>query len=389
MAMFQRLDQEEINTLSSMDAVNQDDLASLDTSEDMESYGVVEMMREDSGTASARNCIQPVAMTRRGRMAPFLLVGILAVVATISLAFWQEAASEEAPQPRLLQSEDLLSTIVEHSMRFHNEFAGQAISGASPTHQELLAEARKHVHETVHKVAGHSREAGRILQDLRLTKTQWSQSKQVLDALHDKRVLEMGQYVQKVVAESETPAEAMRRVATKEGELRQLREELLPAGVRGVAKTSEGQNHWGFSMQSGATISGPIGGWQGSMTIGGSKAVTRRLMDKAQLLYMIIASAVVVLFGIISTIMTAVLGPAAATIFFIITATLDAALCGTSLGLHHLPNFANIYTWVPCIVLTSFTGLETIWTFNKGGAPAGPVVAGPVPGPVTTTFPAP
>ena len=43
----------------------------------------------------------------------------------------------------------------------------------------------------------------------------------------------------------------MQRVATREGELRQLRAELLPQGVRGVAEAAEGQNHWGFSMQSG------------------------------------------------------------------------------------------------------------------------------------------
>jgi hypothetical protein len=88
-------------------------------------------------------------------------------------------------------------------------------------------------------------------------------------------------------------------------------------------------------------------------------------MTKQQMIYLIVTAVVVSVLGIVLTILTAALGAQAATLLFIIGAGIDGLLCTGSVGLTFLPGFKNFNTWIPCVILSSFTGLEAIWTFRK------------------------
>merc|ERR1711957_1147099 len=86
--------------------------------------------------------------------------------------------------------------------------------------------------------------------------------------------------------------------------------------------------------------------------------------NKARILWITIASSVAAVFAIVTLVLTASLGPAAAAIMFIIQASLGGALCGTTLGIAFIPALKHVATWVPCMIMTTFTGLESIWTFD-------------------------
>jgi hypothetical protein len=88
-------------------------------------------------------------------------------------------------------------------------------------------------------------------------------------------------------------------------------------------------------------------------------------MTKQQMVYLIVTAVVVSVLGIVFTILTASLGAQAATLLYIIGAGIDGLLCTGSVGLTFLPGFKNFNTWIPCVILSSFTGLEAIWTFRK------------------------
>jgi len=343
---------------------------------------------DDMELSTARDVELPGASALRSghrRMWPMVLAGVLGLAALAAVFPWQsskqtvQVQAEPQEKPRLLESDELVNTVLEHALRFHDEMSGETYD-ASHERDDLKRAARDRLQDMLHKVTSHSPEAGRLLSDLRLTKDQWGQSKQILNALHDKRVQNMGEVVREAAGQSQNPREANVKLGAREEELRKLREELIPEGARGVAAIPEGQNHWGFAMQKGEFhAQGPVGDWQGALTIGGSET-ERRLMDKGQLIYLIITATIVTILGIVSTVLTLTLGPAAASILFIVTAGIDGVLCGTSIGLTHLPNFKNVATWIPCLILSSFTGVEAIWTYQKGGAAAAAAAA-------TTTAP--
>merc|ERR1711957_1114831 len=94
----------------------------------------------------------------------------------------------------------------------------------------------------------------------------------------------------------------------------------------------------------------------------------RQLLTKKQLattLWVTIASTVVSIISIVITVLSATLGPISALVFFYIGLGLDVALCGTTLGIFWNPNLKALATWVPCMIMTVFTGAEAIWTFQK------------------------
>lgn len=332
---------------------------------------------EDSDTdLPAARDLATARSGRRGRW-PVILAGVLSLAALAALApqSGERQMREPQAQPRLLESDELLDTVLEHALRFH-ETSGETYDASREN--DLKRAARDRVHDLLHEVESRSPEVGRLLSELRLTREQWDQSKWILNALHDKRV----QHVGEVIREAATPEEASAWLGAREDELRKLRDELIPQAVRGVAAIPAGQNHWGFATRNGALhAEGPVARWHGAVTVGSE--TTRRLkalppgvaigdgMDKGQLIYLIITATIATLLGIVGTVLTLTLGPAAASILFIVTAGLDGVLCGASLGFMHLPHFKNVVTWVPCMILSSFTGVEAIWTFRKGGTFAG------------------
>lgn len=304
----------------------------------------------------------------RGRWLPLAVAAVLGLAALAGLSAASRTSEQPvAPQPRLLESEDLMGAILDHALRFHHEFTGEHFDASGEeTQASLKAHVREKIQETVTKVTGHSSESGRALADMRLTPVQWRQSKQILEALHDKRVQEMGQFVQKLERESGSLEEAQQRLAAKGPELRQLHEELIPKALQDPSSWTKGPNQWGFSLESGrARATGTVGGWKGELVVGGgeeSKQVARRL-GAGELIYLIITGIVSLALGITSIVLSATVGGATAAIFFFITVGMDVALCGTDLALTRIPALANKVTWIPCALLTAFTGLEAIWTY--------------------------
>jgi hypothetical protein len=307
-----------------------------------------------------------------------LLVGVLAVGAVVALgatatSAGKTMASAEAEGPRFLQSEDLLDTIAAHAVRFQQEMGGEIVEG---DHEELKGHARRSLAEMAEKVSTANIESGRVLKDLHLNNEQWYQSKQILEALHDKKVQDLGNFVQSAVRGSESVEEAAAKVAEREHEFRALRDQYVPPTARDVTNFEGGENHWsmGMSHNGALSMSGDAAGWSGSLSVGGEETarrlgenatVDRRLMTKGQMIYLIITAVAVSILGIVMTILTATLGAQAATILFLVGAGLDGLLCAGSVGLTFLPGFKNFNTWIPCVILTSFTGLEAIWTFRK------------------------
>jgi hypothetical protein len=282
------------------------------------------------------------------------------------------ATGEVSADGRFLQSEDLLNTIATHAVRFQQEIGGEVAEG---DHEELKGHARRSIAEMAAKVSTADVESGRVLKDLQLSDEQWFQSKQILEALHDKKVQDIGNFVQGAVRNSATLDEASAKVAEREDEFRALRDRFVPPTAQDVVNSPAGSNHWSMSMHQGALeMSGDANGWSGSLAVGGEETARRlaenvtadrRLMTKQQMIYLLVTAIVVGVLGIVLTILTAALGAHAATVLFLVGAGLDGLLCTGSIGLTFIPGFKNFNTWIPCVILSSFTGLEAIWTFRK------------------------
>lgn len=315
------------------------------------------------------------------------LTGVLGMIALtipalVAVSRFHSSPKPEAhkEEPRLLESQDLLDLVVGHAVRFHEEGGGASVDTSdADTNADLRQEASHQVRSMLEKVSRANPEAGRLLSDVRMTPEQWSQSKSILNALHDKRVLEMGTFVRKAVSDSHSAGEVEDKIATRADEIRKLRDELIPADLQEVATQPEGQNHWGFAMEKAEfSTSGQVGGWHGSLEIGGEsseKALASRRLVTAQQLYVIIGASVALVLGIVSTVLTAVFGPAGAMLFWIITAGIDGLLCAGSIGFTLMPGFENVQTWIPCMILTHFIGMEAIWTFIKRNGAGGTTAA--------------
>jgi hypothetical protein len=312
-----------------------------------------------------------------------IVMGVLALGAVVALGATAGSSTTTATQieadvdasaddARFLQSDDLLQTIATHAVRFQQEMGGEVAEG---DHDELKAHARRSIAEMAQKVSTEDVDAGRLLKDIQLNDEQWYQSKQILEALHDKKVQDIGNFVQNSVRNSGSVAEAAEKVSEREGEFRELRDHFVPSTLHNVAESPAGENHWSMAMKHGELdVSGSALGWSGSLSFGGEETARRlaenvtddrRLMTKQQMIYLIVTAVVVSVLGIVLTILTAALGAQAATLLFIIGAGIDGLLCTGSVGLTFLPGFKNFNTWIPCVILSSFTGLEAIWTFRK------------------------
>jgi hypothetical protein len=235
----------------------------------------------------------------------------------------------------------------------------------------LKQHARKSVAEVAYKVSTADREAGRILADLDVSMEQWEHSKQILEALHDKRVQDIGSSVQDAVRSSATVDEAAMKIADEEDHFRALRDQFVPPSLQDVADLPGGQNHWSASMEHGQMqMSGAFGDWQASVAMG-DEAATRRLMDNItesrrlmSKTALIIAAVVVSVLGILMTVLTATMGPAASMVLFFISAGVDALVCAGAVGAM-AQGVRGFLPWLPCAILSAFTGLEAIWTFRK------------------------
>jgi hypothetical protein len=307
-----------------------------------------------------------------------ILVGVLAVGAVVALGATATSSGKvtsvvHAEEPRFLQSNDLLDTIAAHAVRFQQEMGGEVVEG---DHEELKGHARRSLAEMADKVSNADQESGRLLKDLNLNDEQWFQSKQILEALHDKKVQDLGNFVQSAVRGSSNLEEAASKVAEREQEFRELRDHYVPPSAQDVVQFPGGENHWSMGMSHAGSLemSGSAAGWSGSLSLGGEETARRlmensttdrRLMTKQQMIYLIVTAVVVGVLGIVLTILTATLGAQAATVLFLVGAGLDGVLCAGSVGLTFIPGFKNFNTWIPCVILSSFTGLEAIWTFRK------------------------
>lgn len=356
-----------------------------------------EMSLLDTGRTEERDDARALGKQRfsgRGfRLVAALGLIALTIPALVAMSRRSPSPSQPRASQRLLESEDLLDLVVGHAVRFNEEAGGASVDiSDADTNADLRQEASRQVREMLDKVSRANPEAGRLMSDVHLTPEQWSQSKSILNALHDKRVLEMGTFVRKAVSEGKSQDEVEDKIATRADEIRKLRDELIPEDLQNVAEQPDGQNHWGFAMEKAEfSASAKLGAWQGSLEVGGEsseKPLAARRLVTAQQLYVIIGASVALVLGIVSTVLTAVFGPGGAMLFWIITAGIDGLLCAGSIGFTLMPGFENVQTWIPCMILTHFVGMEAIWTFIKQGKGGGTTAAAGAAGAATTAAPA-
>lgn len=333
--------------------------------------------------------------------ATIMLVGLLSlgmgpIVELQSEGRPSEGAVATPAPPRLLESDEFAEAAARHAIEFHRDF-NTPVSQLSPEllerlREELTKEARlqarrlvERVEETHPTMAGHLRE-------LRLTPKQWEHTRRVLAALHDKRVQDVGRAVAEAAAEAAGGMQAKRRaaarqLASRQGELAGLQSELIPAEVRKVPKTKDGHAPWELSIGPAGEVrqEGPIGDWHAILEVSPPRQAERRLAEVSRRLqtqnpdavqdallrsmFYSMSLVVAALTGIATTIVSSLFHAGhnvkgSEAIWFIQLA-LNMAGCGMQLGLNLGSDWYRGWVlWIPCMILSAFTGVEAIWSFT-------------------------
>lgn len=190
---------------------------------------------------------------------------------------------EAPPAPRLLESPEFFGLVVRHASRFQSDpnFAERRLSGTSEAAvdatEEDQAVIRRLVADFVENVTAVDPEAGRILGEARLSSEHWQHTADLMDALHDNRVRELGRDALAAVEgpdadtgdgdlhpEQGVQARMSNRLAARSGEIRRLREELVPAPLRDAVPA----NHWRTMITPEAVEAfRSLGGWHAALYV--------------------------------------------------------------------------------------------------------------------------
>lgn len=347
--------------------------------------------------------------TRRARRLPVL--GMLAALGLLATGIFflrpsyppaaaaVDAKAAQGPQgTRLLEDRQFATTAAEHTLAFHKEL-GLPVDELAPSlrtklEEELAHEATLRLHHVVDKIESEDEAAGRQLRELRVTPQQWRHAHQVLKALHDERVHDLGSEALQAASMVGDDREAAHQAATqilqgRQRELSELANELIPPEVRDVPKVEGQRDAWEMSIdpkKQQVISQGPLGNWHAAVEVSAQRQLAangtglvrgaRRLGDETGVpgwlistlrgLYVSVGALASILLGLLSTLLTSVLGPAGTKAVWWTHMGLDIAECATQFGLTlGVGQLRGWYQWVPCWIMSCFTGLEAIWTFRK------------------------
>lgn len=270
----------------------------------------------------------------------------------------------------------------------------------------MTESVRQHVRELMQTLVEQNPDDAKAFREFRVSKEHWDKVHAVLTAVHDDRVRALGVDVMK-----DDPAMLAKHMESRQATIRKLSHELLPKGAQ---PTTASPWHMFIGSHGEMGAKAQFGDWKAGFQV---DTESRRLLAASpatppasppappplappapaptappapppyyappalapvaapanggfllgKFLFNLIGTSLAGIFAIVFAIVTAVehtMKPVTARVLWILQTSLASVTCGADLGLSlGIPGWQGIVTWIPCMIMAAFSGLEAIWTF--------------------------
>lgn len=289
-----------------------------------------------------------------------------------------------APQPpapparqlTLFQSPELRRAVVDQLTAFSRmSFHGRRTSEVSnareenlPEGEELEAAVDEELHNYIDELAARHPNIAATLNSTNVTQEHWESVRRVLKGVSDPRVIDIGLGIAHALGgdygtsggRSLLSEGARRRVnaslTSRTMEMRQLREEFIPASVQDLGP--DGADHWDAVISSqGVQVLGQVGHWRTELdvTLPSHEARSLTAGRRLSVIRLVIGSSIATVFSVLTTVLTAVFGAPMARFIWSMQGLAAVATC-----------LAEIFTlMIPCMIEAGFFGIEAIWVWLK------------------------